>query len=121
MKAAEHFKAASEFHKSAAKEHAALAEECGEQGYDKMAECHKSLSELHAGHAEHFKCMASDATEKSFADEMAKARAELQPSRVSGVAPLNPLRAVIRPGQPEIAKVDEEFQDLVKIDGGNED
>ena len=72
MKAAEHFKAASEFHKAASKEHAALSEECGEQGYEKMSACHKSLSELHADHAEHFKAMHSDAASKAATDELEK-------------------------------------------------
>jgi hypothetical protein len=125
MKATEHFKAGHNFHKAASTQHAGLAEECDGQGYEKMAECHKNLSKLHADHAEHFKAMHADAAaaaDKAAVDELAKSRAALEPSRISGIAPPN-LRAIPRTGQPQIEKavVDPEFEDLIKIDSRNEE
>jgi hypothetical protein len=120
MKAHEHFKVEHTFHKAASKECAARAEACGEQDYEKMAQCDKNLSKLHSDHAEHFKTMAGAAAEKAVLDELNKGRNELQPSRVSAVAPPN-LRAVPRTGAPSLEKaVDEQFADLVKISDNEE-
>jgi hypothetical protein len=117
MKAQEHFKTAHDFHNAASKEHAGLAEECDGQGYEKMAECHKNLSKLHADHAEHFRAMAGAAADKAVLDELNKGRNELPPSRVSGVTPTPPgITAVPRAGQKPIEKtVDPQFEHLIKV------
>jgi len=118
MEATEHFKTAHDFHKAASKEYAALAEECDGQGYEKMAECHKNLSKLHADHAGHFKAAHSDAANaanKAAIDELAKNRAALEPSRVSGIAPTNPNQTPIpRYGAPSMQKADDVDPEFAK-------
>jgi hypothetical protein len=115
MKAHEHFKVEHEFHKAASKECAARAEACGEQDYEKMAECDKNLSKLHSDHAAHFKAMHADSANKAATDGLNKGRNELQPTRVSAVTPTPPgVTAVPRAGQRQLQKtVDPEFASLV--------
>jgi hypothetical protein len=124
MKAHEHFAASHTFHKAASKEHAALAEECDGQGYEKMAERHKNLAKLHSDHAEHDSRMYADAASKAASDELEKARSQVMPTHVSAVTPTPPgVRMVPRAGQKLVEKVavDPEFEDLVKIDSRDGD
>jgi hypothetical protein len=105
------------------KEHLAQSHEHWQQ----MAECAKAaglddMAKVCTDRATHYGTLHTGVADKGIADELTKNRDSLEPMRISGVAPTNPnLRAVIRPGQPEVQKanVDVEFEDLVKI-GGDE-
>jgi hypothetical protein len=105
-----------------AKTHFAKSQEHWQQ----MAECAKAaglddMAKVCSDRSAHYKAMHSDAAvaaSKAALDELNKSRKELQPTQVSAIAPPNPnLRAVTRPGQPQIEKVqvDPEFEHLVKV------
>jgi hypothetical protein len=118
MEAKTHFAKSEAQHQAMSDAHNALADECEKEGLDGCAKAARACAKVHGGRAMHYKAMAGAVAEKAIADELNKGRAELQPSRVSAVAPPNPaLRAVTRSGQPQIEKVqvDPEFEHLVKV------
>jgi hypothetical protein len=107
--AKEHFRDSMTFHKAAGEHHAGCAKDChalADLHDGDVAKCftslgkgHEALSKDHLDHASRFESMHS----KAVSDELGKARAELAPTRVSGVTPTPPgVTAVPSAGQKPI-------------------
>jgi len=121
MDTKEHFKAAHEFHRAASVARDGLASECDGEGYETMAEHHRTLSKLHANYSMHCKAMQDAMARKALEDELNKMQP--LPTGVSRLAPTNPtLTAVPRFGsRPLEQTIEPEFADLVKIQTGDGD